>query len=276
MIAFAGALPAIRKRCDGDLGKTRAAAREGARGRRPAARADAHPRRQRRVRASQQVVRADHAADPARQDRGHRDPVPVPRQVGGKSHEVDLRDRRLANVVRRCQDLPGQELFQYIDEDGEVQRRRIGGRQRLPPRGRRRRLHGQGLPDLGRDGPRLPRPAGAPAGRRRARGETERRRGHAPDRRRPRQYAGGCPPSYVHPAVLEAYLDGAIDAAEVADDTTRVAAAAETAPEEEQAVVELLRERLEADAGRGRSDRKTVDRRLGGRAASAVGSATQR
>jgi DNA topoisomerase-1 len=32
---------------------------------------------------------------------------------------VDLRDRRLAGVVRRCQELPGQELFQYLDDDGQ-------------------------------------------------------------------------------------------------------------------------------------------------------------
>lgn len=37
----------------------------------------------------------------------------------GVEHEVDLRDRRLANIVKRCQDVPGQELFQYLDDDGE-------------------------------------------------------------------------------------------------------------------------------------------------------------
>jgi DNA topoisomerase-1 len=42
------------------------------------------------------------------------------RGKGGLVHEVGLRDRRLASVVRRCQELPGQELFQYVDEDGEV------------------------------------------------------------------------------------------------------------------------------------------------------------
>ena len=31
---------------------------------------------------------------------------------------MDLHDRRLARIVQRCQDLPGQELFQYLDEDG--------------------------------------------------------------------------------------------------------------------------------------------------------------
>ena len=42
----------------------------------------------------------------------------------GKSkrpHEVDVTDRRVAKVIAKCQDLPGQDLFQYVDEDGEVQ-----------------------------------------------------------------------------------------------------------------------------------------------------------
>ena len=40
------------------------------------------------------------------------------RGKGGKDHYISLRDRRLARIVRRCQDIPGQELFQYVDEDG--------------------------------------------------------------------------------------------------------------------------------------------------------------
>ena len=43
------------------------------------------------------------------------------RGKGGKQHMVDVNDRRLAAVVRRCQDLPGHELFQYLDEDGQRQ-----------------------------------------------------------------------------------------------------------------------------------------------------------
>jgi DNA topoisomerase-1 len=38
----------------------------------------------------------------------------------GKRHDVGLRDRRLATVIRRCQELPGQDLFGYVDADGEV------------------------------------------------------------------------------------------------------------------------------------------------------------
>jgi DNA topoisomerase-1 len=36
----------------------------------------------------------------------------------GIEHSIDLRDRRLAAIIKRCQDLPGYELFQYIDPDG--------------------------------------------------------------------------------------------------------------------------------------------------------------
>ena len=40
----------------------------------------------------------------------------------GVRHEVTLSDRRVANVVRRCKALPGQELFQYADADGSVRK----------------------------------------------------------------------------------------------------------------------------------------------------------
>ena len=36
-----------------------------------------------------------------------------------KDHEVDIEDPRLAGIVKKCQELPGQELFQYVDEDGK-------------------------------------------------------------------------------------------------------------------------------------------------------------
>jgi DNA topoisomerase-1 len=38
---------------------------------------------------------------------------------GGKPVQVDVRDRRLARIVKQCQDIPGQELFQYIDDNGQ-------------------------------------------------------------------------------------------------------------------------------------------------------------
>jgi len=43
------------------------------------------------------------------------------RGKSGKDHNVGIKDRRLAGIVRRCLDLPGQELFQYLDDDGARQ-----------------------------------------------------------------------------------------------------------------------------------------------------------
>jgi DNA topoisomerase-1 len=37
---------------------------------------------------------------------------------GGKVSEVEISDPRLARIVSRCQDLPGQELFAYLDDSG--------------------------------------------------------------------------------------------------------------------------------------------------------------
>jgi DNA topoisomerase-1 len=39
----------------------------------------------------------------------------------GKAHEVEVSDRRLAAVIKRCRELPGHELFQYVDDEGATQ-----------------------------------------------------------------------------------------------------------------------------------------------------------
>jgi DNA topoisomerase-1 len=43
------------------------------------------------------------------------------RGKSGIKHTIGLADRRLARVVKKCRDLPGQELFQYIDDEGRPQ-----------------------------------------------------------------------------------------------------------------------------------------------------------
>ena len=168
----------------------------------------------------------------------------------GLRHEVGLRDRRLARLVRRCQELPGQELFQYVDEEGEVRdvasddvngyiREASGGDFTakdfrtwagtvLAYRALRALQPG--------DGDRAAQRNVVQAIR-----QTADRLGNTP------AVARG---SYVHPAVLEAYLDGAIPGAlvEAAEDQTEPPE--EATPAEEAAVIRLLRQRLEADAGR--------------------------
>lgn len=37
-----------------------------------------------------------------------------------REHTIDIEDRQLAKIVNHCQDLPGQELFQWVDESGQV------------------------------------------------------------------------------------------------------------------------------------------------------------
>jgi len=42
------------------------------------------------------------------------------RGKSGKEHEIEVRDKRIARIVQRAQDLPGQQLFEYVDDDGVV------------------------------------------------------------------------------------------------------------------------------------------------------------
>jgi DNA topoisomerase-1 len=44
------------------------------------------------------------------------------RGKSGVEHTIELSDRRLAAIVRRMQDLPGEQLFRYVDDDGETRR----------------------------------------------------------------------------------------------------------------------------------------------------------
>ena len=44
------------------------------------------------------------------------------RGKSGKEHDVDTEDRRVARIVKQLQELPGQEVFQYLDEEGERHR----------------------------------------------------------------------------------------------------------------------------------------------------------
>jgi DNA topoisomerase-1 len=41
------------------------------------------------------------------------------RGKSGKSHAIRLRDRQLARIITHCSELPGHELFQYVDDEGE-------------------------------------------------------------------------------------------------------------------------------------------------------------
>jgi DNA topoisomerase I len=43
------------------------------------------------------------------------------RGKSGQSHEITVQDARLARIIKRCKDIPGSCLFEYIDESGDPQ-----------------------------------------------------------------------------------------------------------------------------------------------------------
>jgi DNA topoisomerase-1 len=134
----------------------------------------------------------------------------------GKSrqeHDITLRDRRLARIVKRCQELPGQELFQYQAETGELATvdstdvngylREITGEEFTAKDFRT--WHGTGqmaqlLSALG--------PGNSETGRKRniieAVKETAKHLGNRP---------AACRKYYIHPAVLESYEEETLFAA---------------------------------------------------------------
>ena len=171
------------------------------------------------------------------------------RGKSGQQHEVSLRDRRLASVVRRCRDLPGQELFQYVDEDGEIVDVRSDDvndylRDIAPDITAKdfRTWAGTVLAF------RALRALDAP------RSDAEGKRNVLGAMRETADVLGNtvavCRQAYVHPIVVEAYLDGRLGGALVraAEDSDEPPAG--TTPAEERAVADLLRQRLRDDAAR--------------------------
>jgi DNA topoisomerase-1 len=178
------------------------------------------------------------------------------RGKSGQQHDVDVRDRRLAAVVRRCQDLPGQELFQYVDPDGEI-------RDVASDDVNDYLRAASGMDVTARD---FRIWAGTVVAYRSLRGlepADDERTGRHNVIEAVRRSAGAlrntpavARQSYVHPGVLAAYLDGGISdqrACRRADRTVRRGEAGSDA--DEAALIELLREPLGRDAARGNGSR---------------------
>ena len=184
----------------------------------------------------------------------------------GRTHRVELRDRRLANIVRRCQEIPGQELFAYLDDDDvphdvtsddvNAYLREISGQDFTAKDFRTWAgtvLAAQALRAVkaaGQDG------APSKKGVARAIEEVARSLGNTPT---------VCRQCYVHPAIIDAYLDGTMVRAarqrveeELARDTP-----GSIIDTEERAVLRLLRKRLsqaqsETDQGRRQTRRASA------------------
>ena len=183
----------------------------------------------------------------------------------GKRHEVTLRDRRLARVVGRCQDLPGQDLLQYVDEGGEIRDVRSEDVNAYL-----REITG-GADVTAKD---FRTWAGTVLTYRALRalqpGATDReaRKNVVEAIRQTSERLGNTPAvarkSYVHPAVLQAYLDGGIAEALVEAAEEQAAPPDEPTADEEAGVVDLLRQRLELDATRSSEPRRRRSRNASG------------
>ena len=131
------------------------------------------------------------------------------RGKGGKAGEVEVSDARLARVVGRCQDLPGQELFAYVDEAGDV---RSVGSGDVNDYVREISGHDFTAKDF-RTWAATVRAARALAGQEPARSDALARRNVSRAIEEVAAWLGNTPAvarkSYVDPSVIDAYLEGA-------------------------------------------------------------------
>jgi DNA topoisomerase-1 len=172
------------------------------------------------------------------------------RGKSGKQHTVGVEDQRLARIVRQCQDLPGYELFEYLDDAGETRKvdsadvndylRTVSGEDFTAKDFRTWAgtvLASMALREFEESA-----------------SETEAKRNVVAAIKAVAQRLGNtpavCRKCYVHPAVLECYLAGKLQRqirrkVEEATDAVLREAEEEALRKEERAVMELLKRPLE-------------------------------
>jgi DNA topoisomerase-1 len=175
------------------------------------------------------------------------------RGKSGKHHETDINDRRLARIVKDCRDLPGYELFQYVDDDGE--RHTVGSAE---VNEYLREITGEEI--TAKDfrtwaGTQL-----AAEALREFEGigsEAERKRAVVRAVEKVAKHLGNTPTicrrCYIHPAVLEGYLDGTMLQTLAENTRMYLAENIEGMSAEEAAVTAFLRLRLDELAEHNRS-----------------------
>ncbi len=190
------------------------------------------------------------------------------RGKSGVEHEISVEDPVLARIVRRCRDLPGQELFQYVDDDGRPATidsadvndyiRAAAGDDFTAKDFRTWAGTVLAAIALGKlSGSRRPRPGG------RAARPTNREvvRAIADVAERLGNTVAVCRKCYVHPAVIASYLEGALPASLAARGDVRALRPATRLRPEEAAVLTLL-ERHEAADRRGTTLARKLRRSL--------------
>jgi DNA topoisomerase I len=191
------------------------------------------------------------------------------RGKAGRTHELSFRDRRLASIVRRCRDLPGQDLFQYVDDEGELRDvrsddinayiREAAGSDEFSAKDfrtwagtvlafRALAATGQAMDQA------APVPKALARSVRAAIEATAEQLGNTPAVARQ---------AYVHPAVIEAYLEHGVRDAVLAAADVNPAMPLPPTPQEERAVLRLLA----TQAARVPTPRRRTSRARPGRAA---------
>ena len=162
------------------------------------------------------------------------------RGKSGLEHDIELADRRLAKIVHECQCIPGEELFHYIDPEGQVCKiysedvnnylREITGQEFTAKDFRTWGGTGQTALELESMGP--------------ASSDTETRRNIVTAIKAVAKKLGNKPSTcrkyYVHPVVLDSYTDGSLF------DFVKKASASDSAfglRREEACVLDLVRSR---------------------------------
>ncbi len=169
------------------------------------------------------------------------------RGKSGKWHRVEVYDRRLAHIVKKCQDLPGQDLFQYVDSHGERQHvrstdvneylREISGQDFTAKDFRTWAgtvLAAMALQELEQ----FDSKAAAKKNLVRAIESVAQRLGNTPSI---------CKKCYIHPEIINAYLDGTLAQMLRQRARARLTRSLHKLPPEESAVLALLEHRLAAE-----------------------------
>ncbi len=182
------------------------------------------------------------------------------RGKSGKWHNVDIHDRHIAKIVERCQDLPGQELFQFVDDDGgrhdvgsedvNDYLREIGGQDFTAKDFRT--WAGTVLAAMAlREFEKFDTKAQAKKNVVAAIESVAKRLGNTP---------AVCKKCYIHPHVLDSYLDGTLLDALKRRAEKAMSGSLRGLPAEEAAVLGLLQQRLTLEGKLARSLKKEAAR----------------
>jgi DNA topoisomerase-1 len=167
---------------------------------------------------------------------------------GGIPQEIVQEDRMLARIIGRCQDLPGQRLFEYVDDEGEIQPvssgdvnryiSEISGEDFTSKDFRTWKGSVLGLTILGEMGP--------PSS------QTEAKKNIVEAMKRVAADLGNRPVTarkyYVHPVIVQAYAEGRLEKARPNGNNGQEPAPGDLSPQEEHFMA-LLRDAPATEAG---------------------------